>query len=58
MKRTIRWILLIAVVAAAGYYGWNRYYGPEAIAKAIANGKAMIPTVTPARKSLLNVAQE
>jgi multidrug efflux system membrane fusion protein len=33
MKRTIRWILFIAVVAAAGYFGWQRYYGPEAIAK-------------------------
>jgi len=40
MKRTIRWILLIAVVAAAGYYGWNRYYGPEAIAKAESARKA------------------
>jgi multidrug efflux system membrane fusion protein len=34
MKRTIGWILLIAVVAAAGYFGWQRYYGPEAVAKA------------------------
>jgi multidrug efflux system membrane fusion protein len=34
MKRTIRWILFIAVVAVAGYYGWQRYYGPEAVAKA------------------------
>jgi multidrug efflux system membrane fusion protein len=34
MKRTIRWILFIAVVAAAGYFGWQRYYGPEAVAKA------------------------
>jgi len=40
MKRTIRWILLIAVVAAAGYYGWNRYYSPEAIAKAESARKA------------------
>ena len=39
-SRTIRWILLIAVVAGAGYYGWNRTYGPEAIAKVEADQKA------------------
>src|SRR6201996_9283117 len=39
MKRLI-WILLIAVVAAAGYFGWQRYYGPEAQAKAEAAQKA------------------
>src|SRR5277367_3061824 len=40
MKRTIRWILFIAVVAAAGYFGWQRYYGPEVQAKAEAAQKA------------------
>jgi len=40
MTRTIRWILFVAVVAAAGYYGWHRYYGPEAMAKAEAAQKA------------------
>ena len=40
MKKTIRWILLIAIVAGAGYYGWHRYYGPEAIAKVEAAQKA------------------
>jgi len=40
MKRAIRWILFVAVVAAAGYYGWQRYYGPEAHAKAEAAQKA------------------
>jgi membrane fusion protein, multidrug efflux system len=40
MKRTIRWILLIAVVAAAGYFGWQRFYGPEVTAKAEAAQKA------------------
>jgi membrane fusion protein, multidrug efflux system len=39
-SRTIRWILLIAVVAGAGYYTWNRTYGPEATAKAEAAQKA------------------
>jgi len=32
-SRTIRWILFIAVVAAGGYYGWHRFYGPEAAAR-------------------------
>jgi membrane fusion protein, multidrug efflux system len=40
MKKTIRWILLIAIVAGAGYYGWLRYYGPEATAKVEAAQKA------------------
>jgi multidrug efflux system membrane fusion protein len=40
MKRLIRWILVIAVVAAAGYFGWQRYYGAEARAKAEAAQKA------------------
>src|SRR6201994_2268957 len=39
MKRLI-WIVLIAVVAAAGYFGWQRYYGAEAQAKAEAAQKA------------------
>src|SRR5436305_7749189 len=30
ISRTIRWILFAAVVAGAGYYGWQRFYGPEA----------------------------
>src|SRR5262244_1830384 len=40
MKRLIRWILLIAVVAAAGYFGWQRFYGPEATARVEAAQKA------------------
>ena len=40
MKRTIRWILFIAVVAAAGYFGWQRYYGPEVAAKTANEQKA------------------
>src|ERR1700749_2657693 len=38
MKRLI-WILLIAVVAVAGYFGWQRYQGAEQ-AKAEATQKA------------------
>ena len=33
MSRAIRWILVLAAIGAAGYFGWQRYYGPEAIAK-------------------------
>lgn len=40
MKRLIRWVFAIAVVAAAGYFGWQRFYGPEATAKAEAAQKA------------------
>jgi multidrug efflux system membrane fusion protein len=40
MKRLFRWALLIAVVAAAGYFGWQRYYGAETQAKAEAAQKA------------------
>jgi multidrug efflux system membrane fusion protein len=41
---TIRWILLIAVLAGAGYYGWNRYRGSEQAA-ATANAKKAPPAV-------------
>jgi membrane fusion protein, multidrug efflux system len=33
-SRTIRWVLLIAALAAAGYFGWQRFHGPDATAKA------------------------
>jgi multidrug efflux system membrane fusion protein len=33
-SRTISWVLLISAVAVAGYFGWQKYYGPEAAAKA------------------------
>jgi len=39
-SRTIRWVLFIAVVAAGGYYGWHRFHGAEAAAKAEAAQKA------------------
>jgi membrane fusion protein, multidrug efflux system len=32
-SRTIRWVLLIAALAAAGYFGWQRFHGPDATAK-------------------------
>jgi multidrug efflux system membrane fusion protein len=33
-SRTIRWVLLIAALAAAGYFGWQQFRGPDATAKA------------------------
>ncbi len=44
VARTIRWILLAAVLAAAGYYGWQRFQGNQA---ATANNaqKSAPPTV-------------
>ena len=33
-SRTIRWILPIAAVAVAGYFGWQRFHGPDPAAKA------------------------
>jgi multidrug efflux system membrane fusion protein len=32
-SRTVGWILFVAAIAAVGYFGYHRYYGPEAIAK-------------------------
>ena len=34
MTRAIRWILVLAALGAAGYFGWQHFYGPEAVAKA------------------------
>src|SRR6516225_3830873 len=38
--RSIGWTVLIAAIAAAGYFGWQRYYGPEAAARAENAAKA------------------
>ena len=40
MKRTIRWVVFLAAIAAAFYFGWQRYYGPEAMARAENAAKA------------------
>jgi membrane fusion protein, multidrug efflux system len=45
---TIRWVLFIAVVGAAGYYGWSHFYGPQAQARAEAAQKsAARPSAVP-----------
>jgi len=39
-SRTVGWILFVAAIAAAGYFGYQRYYGAEATAKAESAQKA------------------
>jgi membrane fusion protein, multidrug efflux system len=40
MSRTLGWIVLLLAVGGAGYFGWQRTYGPEAKAKAESAQKA------------------
>jgi membrane fusion protein, multidrug efflux system len=57
ISRTIRWVLLAGAVAGAGYYGWQRFYGPEAGSKSADAQKAGAPapavrvTVSPVEKA-------
>jgi membrane fusion protein, multidrug efflux system len=39
-SRTISWIVLIAAVAAAGYFGWQRFHGEDKVAAASAAQKS------------------
>ena len=39
-SRTVSWLLLVAAVAAGGYFGWQRFYGPAAATKAETAQKA------------------
>jgi len=58
-SRTIRWILPIAVLAAVGYFGWQRFHGPDAATKvenaqksAAATRTAAVPvTIAPVEKA-------
>jgi multidrug efflux system membrane fusion protein len=54
-SRTIRWILLIAVVAAGGYYGWHRFHGADQAAAAANAQKsarnAVRVTISPVEKT-------
>src|SRR5437660_10079896 len=43
-SRTIGWILLIAAVGAMGYFGWQRFYGPNPRAKTESAQKSAPPT--------------
>jgi multidrug efflux system membrane fusion protein len=56
-SRTTRWVLLIAALAAVGYFGWQRSRGPDPAAKADAQKSAAstrpaVPvTVAPVQKA-------
>ena len=57
-SRTIRWILPIAALAAAGYFGWQRFHGTNPTAAdtapksaASARGAAVPVTVAPVTKA-------
>ena len=43
-SRTIGWVLLIAAVAAVGYFGWQRFHGPNPGAKTENAQKSASPT--------------
>lgn len=45
-SRTITWVVLIAVVAGAGYYGWQRHSANQAAGQAAAQKKAPAVGVT------------
>lgn len=45
-SRTITWVVLIAVAAGAGYYGWQRHSANQAAAQAAAQKKAPAVGVT------------
>jgi multidrug efflux system membrane fusion protein len=56
-SRTIGWVLFFAAVAGAGYFGWQRFHGPDAAAKSAEAQKAGVPppavrvTVAPVEKA-------
>jgi multidrug efflux system membrane fusion protein len=56
-SRTIRWMLFAAAVAGGGYFGWQRFHGPEAGPKSADAQKAgaQVPvvrvTVSPVEKA-------
>jgi multidrug efflux system membrane fusion protein len=45
MSRTIRWVLLIAVVGLLGYFGWQRYHGEHQATAAGNAQKSAQPSV-------------
>src|SRR5262245_61687337 len=57
MSRAIRWVVVLAAIGAAGYFGWQHFYGPEAKAraenaqKAAARKPAVPVTISPVEKA-------
>jgi multidrug efflux system membrane fusion protein len=55
-SRTIGWVLLIAAVGAVGYFGWHRFYGPNAGAKTeSAQKSSSSPRAAPVRVTIAPV---
>src|SRR6266436_5690001 len=55
-SRTIGWILLIAAVGAVGYFGWQRFYGPNPGAKTeSAQKSSSSPRAAPVRVAIAPV---
>jgi multidrug efflux system membrane fusion protein len=54
VARTIRWVLLAAVLAAAGVYGWQRFHGENRVTASNAQKSAPNPvrvTIAPVQKA-------
>src|SRR4051794_30194681 len=54
ISRTIRWILLVAALGAAGYFGWERFHGEKQLASNAPQQQARpaVPvTVAPVQKA-------
>src|SRR6266446_1765079 len=55
-SRTIGWVLLIAAIAAVGYFGWQRFYGPDPRAKTeSAQKSSSSPRAAPVRVTIAPV---
>ncbi len=55
-SRTIGWVLLIAAVGAVGYFGWQRFYGPNPGAKTeSAQKSSSSPPAAPVRVTIAPV---
>jgi len=57
-SRTIRWILPLAALAALGYFGWQRWHGPdrvpqaESAQKSASSSRSAVPvTIAPVEKA-------
>jgi multidrug efflux system membrane fusion protein len=51
LSGTVRWILPIAALAAVGYFGWQRFHGPDAATNAASRPAAVPVTIASAVKA-------
>ncbi len=55
-SRTIGWVLLIAAAGAVGYFGWQRFYGPNPRARTeSAQKSSSSPRAAPVRVTIAPV---